>query len=141
MSEISESVRARVRVEAKDRCGYCLSSQRYVFAPLEIDHIIPQAHDGTDDEENLWLACRMCNNFKGTHTHARDPLTDEIVSLFDPRRQGWRDHFVWSENGTQIVGRTAIGRATVVALRLNNLIAVMVRREWVAAGWHPPQEI
>jgi hypothetical protein len=140
VSEISDLVRARVRAEAKDRCGYCLSSQRYVFAPLEIDHILPQARGGTDDEDNLWLACRMCNNFKGTQTRARDPLTNDAVALFNPRKQKWADHFAWSENGTQIVGRTAIGRATVVALRLNNLIAVMVRREWVAAGWHPPHD-
>ncbi|MCY7332966.1 MAG: HNH endonuclease [Pseudanabaena sp. CAN_BIN31] len=31
---------------------------------LEIDHIIAKATGGTDDEKNLWLACRLCNNFK-----------------------------------------------------------------------------
>jgi len=127
-------------MQARDRCGYCLCAQRYVFAPLEIDHILPQAQGGTDVEENLWLACRMCNGFKGAQSHARDPLTEEIVPLFNPRRQKWTDHFVWSEDGTQIIGRTKVGRATVIALRLNNLIAVMVRREWIAAGWHPPRD-
>jgi hypothetical protein len=37
------------------------------------------------------------------------------------------------------MGRTTCGRATIIALQLNNMIAIMVRREWVAAGWHPPQ--
>ena len=37
-------------------------------------------------------------------------------------------------------GRTASGRATVIVLRLNDLIAVVVRQGWVAAGWHPPEE-
>ena len=37
-----------------------------------------------------------------------------------------------------IVGRTATGRATVVALSLNKLVAVTVPRNWVTAGWHPP---
>jgi len=31
---------------------------------LEIDHMIPKARGGTDEEANLWLACRMCNSFK-----------------------------------------------------------------------------
>jgi hypothetical protein len=40
--------------------------------------------------------------------------------------------------GIQVVGLSDCGRATVIALQLNNVIAVLVRREWVAAGWHPP---
>jgi geranylgeranyl pyrophosphate synthase len=58
--------------------------------------------------------------------------------LFNPRRQKWSRHFVWSEDGTLIIGKTACGRATVVALQLNNPIAVLVRQQWVAVGWHPP---
>ena len=138
MSSLTDETRARVRAQAGDRCGYCHSPQRYVLGPLEIDHIIPQARGGTDDEENLWLACRMCNGYKGIQTQGYDPVTGRQVKLFNPRLQRWREHFVWSEDGTRIVGLTDCGRATVLALQLNNVIAVMVRREWVAAGWHPP---
>ena len=56
-TRISEEVRARVRFEAQDQCGYCRSLQKYVLGILEIDHIIPKAKGGTDDEKNLWLAC------------------------------------------------------------------------------------
>ena len=38
-----------------------------------------------------------------------------------------------------IVGLTAIGRATVEALKMNNEFIVPARRHWVEAGWHPPQ--
>ena len=79
---ISEAVRARLREQARERCGYCLSVQQYVLGPLEIDHLIPQARGGTETEENLWLACRMCNGFKGTQTHARDPLTGRSCDPF-----------------------------------------------------------
>jgi hypothetical protein len=48
------------------------------------------------------------------------------------------DHFRWSSSGLEVEGRTATGRATVSALQINNVLAVMVRRSWVAAGWHPP---
>ena len=60
------------------------------------------------------------------------------VPLFDPRRQRWDRHFAWSEDGVEIVGLTACGRATVAALRLNSDLAVTVRRNWLRAGWHPP---
>ena len=86
----------------------------------------------------MWLACRLCNNFKSDQTLAGDPETGDKVRVYDPRRQVWSEHFEWNSDGTQILGRTACGRATAIALRLNNLIAVTVRRHWVAAGWHPP---
>ena len=108
--------------------------------PLEIDHIIPRARGGSDAEDNLWLSCRACNLFKGQQTHGRDPLTGRRVRLFHPRRQRWGRHFQWSADGTMVVGRTATGRATVVALHLNNLVAVTVRQNWVRAGWHPPPD-
>jgi NADH:ubiquinone oxidoreductase subunit F (NADH-binding) len=57
---ISEAIRGRVRAHAGNCCGYCLSRQDYVPWQLEIEHIIPKAKGGTDDEENLWLACRSC---------------------------------------------------------------------------------
>jgi hypothetical protein len=74
-------------------------------------------------------------------THARDPMTGRRVRIFDPRRQRWSRHFLWSDDGTRVLGRTATGRATVVALQLNNVIAVTVRHEWVAIGWHPPDDV
>ena len=135
---ISEEPGARLRNKAGDRCGYCLNHQQYVLGPLEIDHIVPTANGGSDDEENLWLACRLCNGFKGTQTGGTDLITGRRVKLFNPRRQQWRRHFSWSEDGTRIQGRTACGRITVLALQLNHIIAVTVRGAWVAAGWHPP---
>lgn len=69
-----------------------------------------------------------------------DPLTGETVLLFNPRKQSWQDHFAWEERGERIIGLTAVGRATVVALRMNNEVIVPARRRWVAAGWHPPEK-
>jgi len=108
--------------------------------PLEIDHIIPRARGGSDAEDNLWLACRACNLFKGQQTYGCNPLTGQRVWLFHSRRQRWRWHFQWSQDGTMIIGRTATGRTTVVALSLNNLVAITMRRNWIIAGWHPPPD-
>ncbi|MBL8191805.1 MAG: HNH endonuclease [Acidobacteria bacterium] len=137
---ISELIRQRVREAFDDRCAYCLSSQRYSNSKLEVEHIIPKALDGSDDESNLCLSCRLCNSFKGAQVDATDPVSLTAVPLFNPRTQTWLDHFQWSRDGVRIIGKTATGRATIVALQLNNDISVMVRRNWVSVGWHPPTD-
>jgi hypothetical protein len=133
-------VRERVAKEARHRCGYCLRTEELMGMPMTLDHITPEAAGGPSSEENLWLACRRCNEFKGTQTHARDPLTGRQVRLFNPRQQKWSEHFAWSEDGTEIQGLTPCGRATVVALKLNNPEIVVARRLWVSAGWWPPED-
>ena len=82
------------------------------------------------------VACVMAiKEFKPQHVYQK---TAKTTRLFNPRHQKWSQHFQWRSNGTQIEGKTAIGRATVNALQLNNFIAVTVRSQWVQAGWHPP---
>jgi hypothetical protein len=129
----------RVRKAARNRCGYCLSPQHLVMARLEIEHIIPLCHGGDNDEENLWLACPICNRYKGSKTTGIDPETNEIAPLFNPRNQRWFAHFRWSADGLYVVGLTAVGRATVAALHLSDdADALQVRSFWIMAGWHPP---
>ncbi|MFO0756823.1 MAG: HNH endonuclease signature motif containing protein [Byssovorax sp.] len=139
-ARIPEDVRARVRAAAGDRCGYCMSRQKYVLGLLEVEHIVPRAAGGTDREDNLWLACRLCNGFKGARKYGLDPVTGTSIPLYNPRSERWSVHFAWSEDGLHILGKTASGRATVATMQLNNGIAVAVRREWVTAGWHPPPD-
>ncbi len=137
---IPNEVAQRVREAAHHRCGYCLSPQYLVMARLEIEHIIPLAQGGTNDEENLWLACPLCNRHKSDKTSATDPMSGDTVPLFHPRQQNWLEHFQWSEDGIQIIGLTPIGRATVIALHLSDdPDALIVRNYWVQAGWHPPK--
>lgn len=137
---IPVEVRRQVAEEARYRCGYCLTAQRIIGRPMVIDHLVPEAQGGPTTRENLWLACRRCNEFKGAQTHAVDPHTKKNVPLFNPRQQSWRIHFTWSSDGTEILGLTAIGRATIAALRLNNREIVAARSLWVQAGWHPPRD-
>jgi hypothetical protein len=125
----------RVRQRARYRCGYCLCSETVLGMPMEFDHLIPQAAGGTAREENLWLACRRCNAFKGMQTQARDPQSGESVALYNPRRQLWIDHFAWREDGTEIIRKTPCGRATVAALRMHNVEIKVARRSWVSVGW------
>jgi hypothetical protein len=136
---VPTDVARRVREAAQNRCGYCQSPQHLVMARLEIEHIIPLAQGGSDDESNLWLACPLCNRHKGDRTAGQDPVTNTAVPLFNPRTQAWAEHFRWSRDGLRIVGLTPTGRATVAALHLHDdPDALEVRRNWVLVGWHPP---
>lgn len=106
--------------------------------PLHVEHIIPIAAGGSSAEENLWLACALCNGYKGTQTSGRDPASGDVVPLFNPRRQVWAEHFRWSDDGTLVIGSTPTGRVTVETLKLNNVYLVRARARWAAVGWHPP---
>jgi 5-methylcytosine-specific restriction endonuclease McrA len=137
---ISRSLRQRVAAQARHRCGYCLSAEAIVGMPMEMDHLIPESLGGLTEEDNLWLACSLCNDSKADRIAAPDRVTGEMVRLFDPRHQVWSEHFRWSTDGEQIVGLTPTGRATVNALNVNRPILVQARRVWVAVGWHPPRD-
>lgn len=132
-------LRQRIADQARHRCGYCLTQEIVSGIPLTVEHIIPRAKAGLHVEENLWLSCRLCNEAKGVLTEAVDPQTGAITPLFNPRTQAWTEHFAWSEDGTQVIGLTPVGRATVEALSLNHEFRVRARAIWVEAGWHPPR--
>lgn len=89
----------RVREAARNRCGYCLSPQHLVLGRLQFEHLQPRSRGGQTEEANLWISCALCNNYKGDRTEAVDPETGVIVPLFNPRTQGWFEHFRWSEDG------------------------------------------
>lgn len=140
MSRISAKLREKIIKIAENRCGYCRTPQDLVPIPFEIEHILPKAAGGTDDEDNLWLSCGVCNSFKHAKTHAIDPQTKEDIRLFNPRRQIWNEHFEFSENKSEISGKTACGRATIIALKMNNERAVKMRKLWASVGWFPPKD-
>lgn len=135
---ISKNIRQKVAAAARDRCGYCQTQQVVVGYALHIDHILPEAAGGSSTEENLWLACSVCNNSKGTKTHGLDLVTLTRAPLFNPRTMGWAEHFAWKAKGTQIKGLTPTGRATIEALKLNSPLRIQARQLWVSVGWHPP---
>lgn len=111
--------RARVRERAGDRCEYCgLHQDDSPLAALHVEHIIPKIHGGTDDLENLALACIDCNLHKGTNLTGVDPETRQVTRLFHPRQQNWDDHFEW--RGIRIHGKTVVGRTTIRVLHMNS---------------------
>ena len=55
----------RQRILERDNylCQSCLMQGRYVTA-TDVDHIVPIAHGGTDDESNLQSLCHECHKVK-----------------------------------------------------------------------------
>jgi hypothetical protein len=82
-----------------------------------IEHIVARQHGGLDEVANLALACHHCNLHKGTNLSAVDPLSRQIVPLFNPRFDSWNEHF--EIRGAMIEGKTPLGRATVRLLQMN----------------------
>jgi 5-methylcytosine-specific restriction endonuclease McrA len=116
-------------------CEYCGMSPEFDPLPFCIDHIIAQKHHGATTEDNLALACYNCNSFKGPNIAGIDPETAHLVPLFNPRAGNWEDHFEW--NGAVLVGRTAVGRATVDVLSINHQDRIEHRRLLIAEGILP----
>ncbi len=87
---------------------------------------------------NLALACHGCNLFKSNKTEFFDAATDKTVRLFNPRIDIWYKHFTWTSDFTEIVGLTAIGRATIEALNLNRKGLANQRRLLHKYDKHPP---
>ena len=97
-----------------------------------IEHIVAKQHRGSDDGENLALACHRCNLQKGPNLTGCDPESGGIVPLFHPRRDRWADHFIFQ--GPRIVGLTAIGRTTVLVLGMNDARRLDLRVELLSRG-------
>jgi hypothetical protein len=124
-----------VRRRAGDCCEYCRLPQAFAPARLQIDHIIAEQHGGLTVASNLALACLADNNHKGPNLAGVDPRSGKKVWLFNPRRHKWSRHFCW--RGALLVGRTAIGRATVAVLAMNLQHRLAQRAALIAEGVFP----
>jgi hypothetical protein len=129
--------RRLVAERARFRCEYCLTPAGIVPSPFSSEHVLPRSKGGDHALENLSFSYQGCNGHKAAKTIALDPATGKTVSLFHPRQQVWSDHFGWVADGTRIEGRSAIGRATVLALQLNRTGLENLRRLMVLADIHP----
>lgn len=118
---------------AGDACEYCRIPQRATpLITFHVEHVTAKQHGGSDDPDQLALACDRCNAYKGPNLTSIDPDSGNIVLLFNPREDAWSDHFIFV--GGRIVGLTATGRATVRLLNMNAPRRVQLRDEWLGEG-------
>ena len=131
-SYISVELRKQVSERAQDYCEYCLIPEIAVLFAHQVDHIIAEKHGGLTEEDNLALACAICNKYKGSDIASVDTEVNEVVRLFHPRRDNWSKHFVLSNAG--IMPLTAVGRVTVSLLQFNRAERIAERDLLIQAG-------
>lgn len=130
---MDEALRQLVRTRAAQRCEYChLEQKQAPFAHFHIDHIVSRQHGGSDDSENLTLACHHCNLHNGPNLTGVDPESGQITPLFNPRKEIWNRHFAL--RGILVVGLTSIGRITVRVLAMNAPDRMQLRAELQNTG-------
>jgi HNH endonuclease len=132
------SMQRAVIQRAKGYCEYCQLPVAFSPASFNFEHIIPLIKHGLTILLNLAFSCGGCNSYKKDKTEALDPLTRQLMPLFNPRTDIWSDHFEWSDDDLQIIGTTPMGRATVQLLKVNREGNVNLRRLLKMAELHPP---
>ena len=129
------ATRTLVWDRAAGRCEYCrLHQDDDDFLTFHVEHILAQQHGGSDDPDNLCLACSECNWFKGPNLSGL--LDGKVVPLFHPRRQAWQRHFKWE--GAFLVGKTRCGKVTLRVLNVNHPARVMLRQSLIDETRFPP---
>jgi hypothetical protein len=127
------TTRTLVRNRAEGRCEYCYLPQNAApYYAFHVEHIVARQHQGSDDESNLALACPDCNAKKGPNIATLSPDTGNVIELFHPRRHIWSEHF--SLVGSEIVGISEVGRATVQLLDMNEDERVAIREQLLEEG-------
>ncbi len=119
-------------------CEYCKCLQDYSSSSFACEHIILLALNGNNDLDNLANACGNCNGSKHAAISALDPITNQIVPLFHPRKDNWNDHFKWSHDLLKMEGLTPTGRATIIRLKTNRQENLNLRSVLIGKG-HPPK--
>jgi 5-methylcytosine-specific restriction endonuclease McrA len=67
--------------------AYCRAPEVVFNSPFEVEHILPTARGGRDEEGNLCLACRACNLRKSDRLASHDAVPRADVPLFNPPRE------------------------------------------------------
>jgi HNH endonuclease len=136
-SRVPTRLAAYVKARAAGRCEYCRAPQILIGQAFHLDHIVPRSAGGQTTAENLCLACSHCNIAKGDRTAVTDPRMGKRVLLYNPCAHVWEEHFRWSRDWRKLIGRTPIGRATVVALDMNAKLLQRARPFWRVARLIP----
>ena len=135
MSKIPLRIRQAVAERAAKRCEYCQLPVTGQVATFPVDHVVPESRSGPTALDNLALACPHCNSCKWAFEREADPVTGQVVALFNPRVQDWSDHFQWSRRDpVRLDGKTPCGRATIERLQINAATMLEARRLLRLAG-------
>ena len=63
---MKKEIRLQVYNKYDGHCAYC--GNKIEYKDMQVDHIIPQRVNGSNDIENLMPSCRICNHYKRGYT-------------------------------------------------------------------------
>lgn len=137
---LSLVIQAQVRQRANYLCEYCHTAEQWQYIEFTIDHVISINLGGSNNLDNLALACFHCNRQKSSKIKAIDPKTLKETLLFNPRQDQWTTHFIWSKDRLDLIGLTPQGRATANTLGFNRSRIIDIRAADLQIGRHPPPD-
>jgi hypothetical protein len=122
---------------AYHRCEYCHAPESIFNVVFEVEHVIPVSAGGASTADNLALACRSCNSFKGSRSKYIDLESSEEERFYHPRRDRWEEHFLVDSESSVILALSSIGRVTVIAFKMNGQAQITARQLWIQLGLFP----
>jgi 5-methylcytosine-specific restriction endonuclease McrA len=134
---VSALLRRQVATRALGLCEYCLIHEEDTFFGCQIEHVIARKHGGKTVAENLAYACLYCNAYKGSDIASIAPRSGEIVRLYNPRTDGWSNHFELEALDHLIRAKSEIGEVTVQLLQLNHPDRLLERESLRAIRRYP----
>ena len=135
MIRISEKLRQQIAKNANFKCEYCLTPEFFLATTFHIDHIRSIKHGGKTLLQNLAYACPHCNQNKGSDI-ASFTDEDELVRLFNPRKDVWSEHFEVIASGI-FSPLSSIGEVTINTLSFNQAERVIFRKSLIEIGVIP----
>jgi hypothetical protein len=115
-------------------CEYCLVDREDTFFGLVFDCLIAEKHLFFP-LRHMYHVCLTCDRFQGSDIATLDANTRDLLRLFHPRQDVWKEHF--ELEGVKIFGKTQIGEATVRLLRLNLEERLLERELLQSLGRYP----
>jgi 5-methylcytosine-specific restriction endonuclease McrA len=133
------------------KCAYC----RATNVPLQIEHIVPKARDGSNRVSNLTIACKPCNDAKGKLTaaefaypeiqaQAKQPLRDaaavnatrwalfqRLATLGLPLETGTGGRTKWNRTTRELpkthwLDAACVGASTPPQLRVKGTVPLLI---------------
>jgi hypothetical protein len=129
--------RETVESRAGRRCEYCRAPQPVTGIRYHLEHVFPESLGGTDEIDNLALACPTCNFYKSNHLLGIDEEGLAGRPLFNPRKDRWQEHFEFDGATLRLKGKTLEARGTINRLRMNQTVQIEARRLWVELEIYP----
>ncbi len=137
-SEVGDALRRLVADRAWRVCEYCLVHEDDLYHGCEVDQVVSRKHGGTTTADNLAFACFHSNRHKGTDLGSISVRTGELIRLFNPRADEWRQHFQWNDGAIEPL--TDVGEVTSRLLDFNHPERGAFRRLLAEIGRYPSVE-